>query len=70
MKTCFCLGLASVILANSIRIGSFLAQLFLRAPMMEALTYEMKVEGPWKAPVVTKMAQRTAIKPVAPPVAK
>ena len=53
-----------------IGIGSFLAQLFLRAPMMEALTYEMKVEGPWKAPVVTKMAQRTAIKPVAPPVAK
>ena len=53
-----------------IGIGSFLAQLFLRAPMMEALTYEMKVEGPWKAPVVTKMAQRTAIKPAAAPVAK
>ncbi|MFL6709506.1 MAG: YhdP family protein [Massilia sp.] len=46
-----------------IGIGSFLAQLFLRAPVMEALTYEMKVEGPWKAPVVTKMAQRTAVKP-------
>src|SRR5450830_301872 len=48
-----------------IGLGSFLAQLFLRAPMMEALTYEMKVEGPWKAPVVTKMAQRTAVKPAA-----
>ena len=48
-----------------IGLGSFLAQLFLRAPMMEALTYEMKVEGPWKAPVVTKMAQRTALKPAA-----
>ncbi|WP_426112308.1 YhdP family protein [Massilia sp. PWRC2] len=48
-----------------IGIGSFLAQLFLRAPMMAALTYEMKVEGPWKAPVVTKLAQRTALKPTA-----
>ncbi|MDB5959434.1 MAG: hypothetical protein JWP59_728 [Massilia sp.] len=46
-----------------IGLGSFLAQLFLRDPMMRALTYEMKVEGPWKAPVVTKLAQRTAITP-------
>lgn len=47
-----------------IGIGSFLAQLFLRAPMMEALTYEMKVEGPWKAPVVTKVARGRAVKTV------
>ncbi len=39
-----------------IGIGSFLAQLFLRAPMMRALTYEMQVTGPWKAPVITKLA--------------
>jgi uncharacterized protein (TIGR02099 family) len=52
-----------------IGLGSFLAQLFLRAPMMEALTYEMKVEGPWKAPVVTKMAQRTAMKQAVRPAA-
>ena len=37
-------------------IGSFLAQLFLRAPVMRALTYEMQVTGPWKAPVITKLA--------------
>jgi uncharacterized protein (TIGR02099 family) len=53
-----------------IGLGSFLAQLFLRAPMMEALTYEMKVEGPWKAPVVTKLAKRTVVKPAAQPAAK
>jgi len=39
-----------------IGLGSFLAQLFLRAPMMRALTYEMQVTGPWKAPVITKLA--------------
>ncbi|MFT5643665.1 MAG: hypothetical protein ACI83P_001212 [Janthinobacterium sp.] len=38
-----------------IGIGSFLAQLFLRAPMMKALTYQMKITGPWKAPTVTKL---------------
>ncbi|MFD2366320.1 YhdP family protein [Pseudoduganella sp. GCM10020061] len=37
-------------------IGGFLAQLFLRAPVMRALTYEMKVSGPWKEPVITKIA--------------
>ncbi len=36
-------------------IGSFLAQLFLRAPVMRALTYQMQVVGPWKAPIVTKL---------------
>jgi uncharacterized protein YhdP len=38
-----------------IGIGSFLAQLFLRAPMMKALTYQMKITGPWKAPTVIKL---------------
>ncbi|MCY0913126.1 YhdP family protein [Massilia antarctica] len=36
-------------------LGSFLAQLFLRAPVMRALTYEMQITGPWKAPVITKL---------------
>ncbi|MEJ7805897.1 MAG: YhdP family protein, partial [Telluria sp.] len=39
-------------------IGGFLAQLFLRAPMMRAMTYEMQVTGPWKAPVITKLARK------------
>lgn len=38
-----------------IGIGGFLAQLFLRAPVMKALTYQMQITGPWKAPVVTKL---------------
>ncbi|WP_426105572.1 YhdP family protein [Massilia sp. TSP1-1-2] len=40
-----------------IGIGSFLAQLFLRAPMMRALTYEMQVTGPWKAPLIAKLGR-------------
>ena len=38
-----------------IGIGGFLAQLFLRAPMMRALTYQMKITGPWKSPTVVKL---------------
>lgn len=38
-----------------IGLGSYLAQLFLAQPMMRALTYEMQVTGPWKAPVITKL---------------
>jgi uncharacterized protein (TIGR02099 family) len=49
-----------------IGLGSFLAQLFLRAPMMRALTYEMQVTGPWKAPIVTKLAGARGAAPVNP----
>jgi uncharacterized protein (TIGR02099 family) len=38
-----------------IGVGSFLAQLFIRAPVMKALTYHMQVTGPWKSPVITKL---------------
>ncbi|QCP14926.1 TIGR02099 family protein [Pseudoduganella umbonata] len=38
-----------------IGLGSYLAQLFLAQPMMKALTYQMQVTGPWKAPVITKL---------------
>ncbi|TFW32742.1 YhdP family protein [Massilia horti] len=43
-----------------IGLGSFLAQLFLRAPVMKALTYEMQVTGPWKSPTITKLDHRQA----------
>jgi uncharacterized protein YhdP len=38
-----------------IGLGSFLAQLFLRAPVMKALTYQMQVTGPWKAPNIVRL---------------
>ena len=53
------LGTAPLVYALAVNpvigLGSFLAQLFLSAPVMRALTYHMQVTGPWKAPVVTKL---------------
>jgi uncharacterized protein (TIGR02099 family) len=43
-----------------IGLGSYLAQLFLRAPVMKALTYHMQVTGPWKSPNVTKLDSQAA----------
>jgi uncharacterized protein (TIGR02099 family) len=43
-----------------IGLGSFLAQLFLRAPVMKALTYQMQVTGPWKSPTITKLDHHQA----------
>jgi uncharacterized protein (TIGR02099 family) len=43
-----------------IGLGSFLAQLFLRAPVMKALTYQMQITGPWKSPTITKLDHRQA----------
>jgi uncharacterized protein (TIGR02099 family) len=39
--------------------GSFLAQLFLKAPLSKALTHEYEITGPWKDPVVTKVDRKT-----------
>jgi uncharacterized protein (TIGR02099 family) len=39
-----------------IGLGSFLAQLFLRDPVMRALTYQMQITGPWKSPTVVKIS--------------
>ena len=44
-----------------IGLGGFLAQWFLRAPVMKALTYQMMVTGPWKAPVITKLDEKPAV---------
>ena len=49
-----------------IGIGSYLAQLFLRAPVMKALTYQMQITGPWKSPTITKLDNP----PDTPPAAK
>jgi uncharacterized protein (TIGR02099 family) len=43
-----------------IGLGSYLAQLFLRAPVMKALTYHMQVTGPWKSPNVVKLDAQSA----------
>jgi uncharacterized protein (TIGR02099 family) len=52
-------GVASLLVASAINpaigIGTFLAQLFIRAPLIEAATKEFKVSGTWADPVVTEV---------------
>ncbi|WP_292934316.1 YhdP family protein [Noviherbaspirillum sp.] len=56
-------GTASVVYGLAVNpvigVGSFLAQLFLRDPLMKAFTFEYQVTGPWKDPVVTKLLRKT-----------
>ena len=64
------LGTAPLVYALAVNpvigLGSFLAQLFISAPVMKALTYQMQVTGPWKAPVVTKLENGKLEAPAAP----
>jgi uncharacterized protein YhdP len=39
----------------AIGIGTFLAQLFLRQPLIKAVTKEFKVSGTWADPVVAEV---------------
>jgi uncharacterized protein (TIGR02099 family) len=68
-------GTASVVYALAINpvigLGSFLAQLFLRDPLMRAFTFEYDISGPWKDPVVQKLDQKArAPTPPKPPAAQ
>ena len=54
------LGTASVVamaVNPVVGVGTLLAQLFLRNPVMKSLTYEYKVTGPWSDPIVVKQGQ-------------
>ncbi|KIF80660.1 YhdP family protein [Noviherbaspirillum autotrophicum] len=57
-------GTASVVYGLAVNpvigVGSFLAQLFLRDPLMKAFTFEYQITGPWKDPVVTKLLRKPA----------
>ena len=56
-------GTASLIataINPAIGLGSFLAQWFLRRPLMEAATQEFHVDGSWTNPKVTKVDRKAA----------
>lgn len=52
-------GVASLLVASAINpaigIGTFLAQLLLRQPLIDAVTKEFRVSGTWADPVVTEI---------------
>ena len=57
-------GTASLIataINPAIGLGSFLAQIFLRRPLMEAATQEFHVDGSWVDPKITRIARRAQL---------
>ncbi len=51
-------SLAVAAINPAVGIGSFLAQLFLRRPLIEAGTREFRVTGPWAQPKVDRVERR------------
>ena len=55
-------GTASLIAAAinpAIGLGTFLAQIFLRGPLIEAATQEFLIDGTWEDPQVTRIKRKT-----------
>jgi uncharacterized protein (TIGR02099 family) len=53
-------SLIATVINPAIGLGTFLAQLFLRRPLMEAATQEFHVDGTWADPKITKIDRRAA----------
>jgi len=51
-------SLAYAIINPALGIGTFLAQYFLRRPLIEAGTREFRVSGPWDDPKVERVERR------------
>jgi uncharacterized protein (TIGR02099 family) len=52
-------SLIATVINPAVGLGTFLAQLFLRRPLIEAATQEFHISGPWADPVITKVPRRT-----------
>jgi uncharacterized protein YhdP len=50
-------SLVATVINPAIGLGSFLAQMFLRQPLMRAATQEFHVDGTWADPRVTRVAR-------------
>ena len=59
-------SLAMAYINPVIGLSSFLAQLILRKPLIEAATFELLVDGTWLDPRVTKVENRNTPVPAAP----
>lgn len=56
-------SLVATVINPAIGLGSFLAQLFLREPLMRAATQEFHVDGTWADPRVTRIERTAAVEP-------
>lgn len=53
-------SLVATVINPAIGLGSFLAQMFLRQPLMRAATQEFQVDGTWSDPRVTRINRNAA----------
>jgi uncharacterized protein (TIGR02099 family) len=51
-------SLIATVINPAVGLGSFLAQMFLRRPLMEAATQEFHIDGAWSEPKITKIDRR------------
>jgi uncharacterized protein (TIGR02099 family) len=66
-------SLIATVINPAIGLGTFLAQWFLRRPLMEAATQEFHIDGTWADPKITKVDRRAAARAAennAPPATK
>ena len=56
-------SLIATVINPAIGLGSFLAQLILRKPLIEAATRELNIGGTWENVKVTEVARKTSVKP-------
>lgn len=59
-------SLVATVINPAIGLGTFLAQMFLRRPLIEAATQEFRIDGTWSDPRITRVA-RSAPSGEAPP---
>jgi uncharacterized protein YhdP len=53
-------SLVATVINPAIGLGSFLAQMFLRQPLMKAATQEFQIDGTWADPHVTRIIHKPA----------
>lgn len=56
-------SLIATVINPAVGLGSFLAQYFLRRPLMEAATQQFQIDGTWTDPKITKVEHKTEAKP-------
>ncbi len=56
-------SLVAAVINPAVGIGTFLAQMFLRQPLMESATQEFHIDGTWSDPRVNRVERRTQAAP-------
>ncbi len=54
-------SLIATVINPAVGLGTFLAQFFLRRPLIEAATQEFHIDGAWDDPKITKVARKSAV---------